>query len=186
MHLLSNTAVLTIFELFEKYPTVDAQTYYNFGFERNHDARFAIVRYLCEFGNGVLEIKHHPPTSEAPANLAITLKKDLIPVAGLQAIKNLLLRLQVYLATADLENRQPWFEALAQVDENYLPWQEAVKIHHQKRPILVQANTILQDRHQSAQEDSFPSQGEVLIREYPSTREGVIRSWVDRYTLCDL
>ncbi|KAJ5751690.1 dipeptidyl peptidase III [Penicillium odoratum] len=208
MHLLSNTEILTIFELFEKYPTVDAETFEYVGYlqiitlglrgvmtydhskkkwGQAHDkARFAIVRYLCEFGNGVLEIKHHPATSEAPADLAITLNKDLIPVAGRQAIYNLLLRLQVYLATADLENGQPWFEALAQVDENYLLWQEAVKIHHQQRPIFVQANTILQDSHEAAQEDLFSSQGEVLIQEYPSTREGVIRSWVDRYTLCDL
>jgi len=133
-----------------------------------------------------LAIEYHPPTSETPANLKVILNKDLIRGAGRNAVSNLLLRLQIYRATADIENGQPWFETLAQVDGDYLLWQEAVEKHHETRPIFVQANTILNGEDQTTEEGTAPSGRKVLVQEYPPTREGVIRSWVDRCILCDI
>ncbi|KAF2655408.1 peptidase M49, dipeptidyl-peptidase III [Lophiostoma macrostomum CBS 122681] len=134
---------------------------------QSHDrARFAILKTLFEDGDGLLEIEFSTTESGGP-DLEISLAKTLVPSVGRRVVESLLLHLQIYRCTADAEHGRPFFEKLTAVDGVFQQFREAVVHHQQYRPLFVQANTVLQE-------------GVVTLIEYPATKEGIIKSWVER------
>ncbi len=127
------------------------------------------MKHLFEAGGGLLSIVLSQHISGDPV-LEVHLDRDLIPSIGRTALQDLILRLQIYRCTADVLCGEKYMGSLTVVDGIYGRWRDAVLAKRQKRPLFVQANTIL------GVED-----GQVILKQYPATKEGLIQSWVDRH-----
>ena len=79
----------------------------------------------------------------------------------------MLLPLQVYRAIADVKAGTKLYEEVTSVEDIHLRWREAVMAHQGPRPIYVQDNTVFKD-------------DEVIVVQYDETKEGLIRSWLER------
>lgn len=125
-------------------------------------ARFVIMRVLVQAGVA----KVFQPKVGA---LRITLDKEAMQGAGRNAIGHFLLQLQVYKATGDSQAARNLFMHLSEVIEPWLSWRSIVLAHKQPRNMLVQPNIILNNET-------------LTIKTYESSVEGLISSWVDRYS----
>nr|CAD7197457.1 unnamed protein product [Timema douglasi] len=135
-------------------------------------ARYVILRVLLEAGGGLLEVKETDPGKD----LLITLDRTKIPTVGKKAIGDFLHKLQaslVYKATADLESAKNMYNKYAEVPEDgpypFAKWRAIALAQKKPRKILVQANT---------KEDG----GKIYLKRYPPTPEGVVQSYIDRFT----
>lgn len=99
--------------------------------------------------------------------MEIVLNKDLIHSVARPALSHLILHLQIYRCTADVECGRKYMEDLTAVGEVHARWRVAVLSRRQKPPLFVQGNTFLDG-------------DEVMYKEYPATVEGLIQSWVER------
>jgi dipeptidyl-peptidase-3 len=73
----------------------------------------------------------------------------------------------MYRCTADVQSCREYYENLSKVDGEYLEWRDMVLANKKPMWIFVQANTFLKD-------------GDVILKEYEATKEGVIQSWFER------
>ena len=80
---------------------------------------------------------------------------------------DMLLHLHMYRSTADVASCRKYYEDLCSVEGKYLAWREAVMSAQQPRWVFVQANTFIED-------------GQVSLKEYDATPEGVVQSWAER------
>jgi dipeptidyl-peptidase-3 len=126
--------------------------------------RFAITNVLLRAGEGLLAIEPN-----AAGDWVISLDRTKIPSVGKKAIGDFLVKLGVLKATANFEAGSKFFAELTTPDEKALRLREYAIAKRKPRPLWVQAVTDL-DRS-----------GQVVLREYPATAEGVIDSFVDRY-----
>jgi len=83
------------------------------------------------------------------------------------ALGRMLLRLHMYRSIADVKSCREYYEDLSRVDSVYLQWRDIVLAQKQPRWVFVQANTFLDG-------------GQVVLKEYDHTPEGVIQSWAER------
>nr|CAD7401437.1 unnamed protein product [Timema poppensis] len=148
--------------------------------QAHSQARYVILRVLLEAGGGLLEVKETDPGKD----LLITLDRTKIPTVGKKAIGDFLHKLQantdhcvfycqVYKATADLESAKNMYNKYAEVPEDgphpFAKWRAIALAQKKPRKILVQANT---------KEDG----GKIYLKRYPPTPEGVVQSYIDRFT----
>ncbi|KAJ5609905.1 dipeptidyl peptidase III [Penicillium herquei] len=188
LYLISNHQLLDIFKVGQKttldYRTFEYHTYLQIismgigallsydsataKWGQAHDrARFGMVKCLHQAGQGLLEIREHNRPEEDP-DLEIILNKDLISSVARPSLSTLIMRLQIYRCTANVNATTDYMEELTSVNGQYARWRAAVLAKKQKRPLFVQANTVLGEDHS------------VDLKEYPATLEGLIQSWVDR------
>lgn len=73
----------------------------------------------------------------------------------------------MYRCTADVKSCRDYYEDLSKVDGNYLQWRKVVLASKLPKWVFVQANTFLEN-------------GNVFLKEYEPTKEGVIQSWYER------
>lgn len=125
-------------------------------------ARYVITRVLVEAGVA----KVSQPTKD---DLLITLDRACLKSAGREAISNFLLKLQVFKATGDVEAATKLFNQLSNVEEPWLGWRSIVLANKQPRNMLIQSNTI-------------KNGDDVELHTYKSTIEGLIESWIERFT----
>ncbi|KAK0668452.1 dipeptidyl-peptidase III [Cercophora samala] len=123
--------------------------------------QFALLRCILECGPDTLEI------IESNGDIHISLNPARIRSHAVPAIAKLLLGLQVYRSTADVGNGVALLDRYAAVDDTFARYREIVSAKEIQRIQYVQPNT-------------FVENGKVVLREYPSTREGIIQSWAER------
>lgn len=107
---------------------------------------------------------HHDAKSKT---LRVKVDKSKIISHGKPALGRMLLRLHVYRCTADVKACREYYEDLSRVDGEYLRWRETVLANKPPAMINVQANTFLED-------------GQVILKQYPESMEGIVSSWADR------
>ena len=100
-------------------------------------------------------------------NIIVSVDRSLIITSARPSLCKFLLNLQVYKSTANVTDGVSYFEKYAEVDELFASYREIVIQHLPCRIQYVQPNT-------------FHWEGEVRLREYPATREGLIESWAER------
>eukprot|EP00811_Abedinium_folium_P035059 NODE_7887_length_1541_cov_8.449081.p1 GENE.NODE_7887_length_1541_cov_8.449081~~NODE_7887_length_1541_cov_8.449081.p1 ORF type:complete len:295 (+),score=65.35 NODE_7887_length_1541_cov_8.449081:471-1355(+) len=132
-------------------------------------ARYAILRHLLHVGEGLLNIE--VDESATPPDCRLHMNRSLICSVGHKAIGDLLLRIHVARCTAD-RSAVAFFEDLTDVPEYFLRLRNIILGRRKPRDIFAQPTTVLDE-----------SSGEVMLRTYPPTREGVLRGFVDRYRL---
>lgn len=108
-------------------------------------------------------------TEPKPGDLLITLDRAALRGAGRDAIGHFLLQLQIYKATANVEAAQQLFSRYSDVVEPWLSWRPIILANKQPRKMLVQCNTVLNGK------------GEVELKTYEGTIEGLIKSNVERF-----
>lgn len=86
---------------------------------------------------------------------------------GKPSLGRMLLRLHMYRCTANVSACRAYYEDLSKVEGHYLIWKKIVASKKQPKLKYVQANTTL-------------SHGQVQLREYDATNEGIVESWAHR------
>jgi len=126
-----------------------------------HDlARFGLLKCLRNAAGGLLNIRFIPGSTP---DLSIHFDRSKIDSIGRPALQELILKLHIYRCTADVGPGSALFEELTAVDGECQQWRYAVLAHRQPRSLFIQANTFLQGDN-------------VVLREYPITKEGLIQS----------
>jgi dipeptidyl-peptidase-3 len=100
-------------------------------------------------------------------DLTIFMERYEILTHALPPVEDVLLRLQVYKPTANVEEGVRYFEVFSEVDEVFEEYRDLVLKTAPARIQYVQANTYLDGGH-------------VQLKEYHSTREGLIQSWAEK------
>lgn len=131
-------------------------------------ARFSILRTFMDAGDGFVELK---ATKEDLSDLEIHLDRSKILSHGRPAVEAYLQKLHVYKSTADVEAGRKLYEEITEVDEWWGGKVRPVVLEKKTpRKVFVQANTVLEGE----------GGGEVVLREYEATMEGMIRSFAER------
>lgn len=106
---------------------------------------------------------------EGEQNFLIHLVKDLLWTEGRELIKQLLLILQTYKSTGCIERAQKFWDHYSKVDGIFLDIRKIVL--DKKKPTRLELN------------NNLIRYNEELIEPivYPSTMEGIIHSYADRY-----
>uniref|UniRef100_A0A336LK82 CSON009970 protein n=1 Tax=Culicoides sonorensis TaxID=179676 RepID=A0A336LK82_CULSO len=132
-------------------------------------ARFVIMKVLVEAGEDLLSVEE----TVSNENLLIKLDRSKIFSVGKRAIKEFLLKLQVYKSMGDIEKASKFYNYYATVNEDgpqpWLRWREIVLKHKQPRIIFVQANT------------QIGKDNTVELLTYEPTLKGFLHSWKNRF-----
>lgn len=101
-------------------------------------------------------------------SLSVHVDRAKIISHGKPALGRMLLRLHMYRCTADVAACRTYYEQLSRVDGHYLQWRDIVLAKKQPKWKYVQANTFIGE------------DGNVLLKEYANTDEGIVQSWFER------
>lgn len=107
------------------------------------------------------------PAGEEP-DLLVRLDREALWGAGRVAIGAFLAKLQVHKSSGDVAAASALFSRYAQPTEPWTSWRAIVLANKRPRKMFVQSNTVL-----SAEK------GEVVLRSYEASAEGLITSWID-------
>ncbi|TLS22073.1 uncharacterized protein PpBr36_09394 [Pyricularia pennisetigena] len=128
-------------------------------------AHFSILKCLLVDGDGVVAIIHNKPKN----SLTVQVDRSKIVTHGKPTLGRMLLRLHMYRCTADVTACRTYYEDLSRVAGEHLEWRETVLANKPPPVVFVQANTFLGENG-----------GEVVLKEYDATVEGIIQSWAER------
>ena len=129
--------------------------------------RFVILSVLREAGNGFVKIEI-TKNSEGKDWIAIHVDRSQITTTGLTAMKNFLVKMQVYKSTADLENAKKMFDAYSEVDNHFLEVRKIVLANKKPRRLELQGHVVKKG-------------DKVEYVTFPETYEGLIESYMARY-----
>lgn len=137
--------------------------------QAHNQARYAITQVLIEAGQDFINVIE----TEDGKNLLLTVDRTKIPTVGRDAIYNLLLKLQTYKSTGDLENATKLYNHYSKVSNDTDPytwekWRDIVLAHKKPRSILCQSNTMVTGES-------------VTFKSYEATLEGYLESCADRF-----
>ncbi|MEZ6194726.1 MAG: dipeptidyl peptidase 3 [Planctomycetota bacterium] len=124
--------------------------------------RFALMQVMREAG--ILKIEKN-----AAGDWKVHLDRAKIKTDGKRAIADFLRKLNVYKATADINRGRELYEKYTKVDATFLKIRDYVLSKQKPRHIWVQPVT------------DIDHEGEVVLRPYPPTYDGVIDSFIDRF-----
>lgn len=99
----------------------------------------------------------------------MSLDRSAIKGAGRAAIADFLLKLQVYKSTGNVQKAKELYNHYAEVNEPWLSWRSIVMANKQPRKMFVQVNTEIKE-------------SEVCLKTYEPTVEGLVHSWVERFS----
>ncbi|KAL6589980.1 hypothetical protein ACP70R_050178 [Stipagrostis hirtigluma subsp. patula] len=131
-------------------------------------ANFVISRVLLEAGDELMTVTETVPNEK----LLITLHRDKIYTKGAEALRNFMLKLQVYKSTANQVEAQKLYDKYSEVSEcgphPWKRWRSIIMKHIEPRRVFVQSNTVVKN-------------DDVELKTYEASVEGVITSWVERF-----
>ncbi|KAK4237865.1 hypothetical protein C8A03DRAFT_34164 [Achaetomium macrosporum] len=131
-------------------------------------ARFAILKSFLEAGDDFCKLEYK---NEDLSDLQIRLDRSKILTSGRKAVASFLQKLHIYKSTADVEAGTKFFTDMSSVGLEY--WgtkvRDVVLKNKQPRKVFVQANTYLDE-----------ATGQVTLKHYEPTLEGMIQSWAER------
>lgn len=128
-------------------------------------ARFSILQTFLKAGKEFCSFEH---TKDDYSDLTIVLNREKIRSHGVPAVGDYLQKLHVYKSTADKEAGEKLYDEMTSVSDEMAKYREVVMSKRLPRKQFVMANTVLNDK------------GEVEIKEYEATPEGLIKSYVER------
>lgn len=144
--------------------------------QAHSQARYVILRVLLEAGEGFVHVEKLTGADGQP-DLLLTLDRQKILTVGKPAIAKFLQKLQVYKATADRASAQAMYDKYSAVTSDgpypFLNYREIVMSRKKPKKMFVEANTLIKD-------------GKVHLKQYESSHEGMIKSWIDRFVDEDL
>lgn len=125
-------------------------------------ARYGILQVLLRAGKGFVNLEIEED------NATITLDRTKIYEVGMPAIREFLLKIQVYKATADAEEAGKMYSDVTGVDDKFLALRNIVLNRKKPRRLFVQIHSSIQD-------------GKVAFKEFDASCQGVIESFVARF-----
>ncbi|KAJ5090973.1 hypothetical protein N7532_009657, partial [Penicillium argentinense] len=132
-----------------------------------HDqARFGLLRCFIEAGDGFLTISNSQ--SDSKRSLTIQLDRAKIATVGRPALGSLIHQLHVFRCIKAVDRGTTLLTNLTRVEDRALEWRDIILANEKPRARFIHANT------------TFDETGEVVLVEYPLTKEGLIKSWADR------
>ncbi|VDM36975.1 unnamed protein product [Toxocara canis] len=132
-------------------------------------ARYTLLQVCLEAGNDFVTITEKIGEDGQP-DLLFKLDSKKIDTVGKPAVGAFLRKLQAFKSTADSVGGSKFFHEVGTVKSENLKWREIVIARRQPRRLFVQSNTHLNEK------------GDVVLKTYPETFEGVIQSFVERYS----
>ncbi|CAM6085105.1 unnamed protein product [Calypogeia fissa] len=145
-------------------------------------ARFAILRTLLSAAKqeaedsrarglqtGSIFLEFQPVGLD---DVVIHLNRDKIRSVGLPAIRDLLVKLQVYRSTADVKRGRELFTKLTRIPKEMLQFRDALLAQKTPRPMFVQMNTKLVEGENGCQ---------IEMEEFATTTEGLIQSYIAHF-----
>lgn len=133
-------------------------------------ARFAIFKVILDCDSSALRIEMIEGEDGKP-DLRIHLNRAAIQSTIKPAIGEFLKKLQYYKSTGNSDEGVPFFVGASTPTREQLEWRKIVIQRKKPRPNYVQPVTF----HDTAS-------GSVTLKNYPGTDEGMIQSFVDRYS----
>lgn len=128
-------------------------------------ARFSILRTFLDAGGNFTVLDYQ---KDDLSDLTIKLDRSKIISHGRPAVEKYLQKLGIYKATADVEAGSKMYSDITHVGEWWgTKLRNEVLNRKQPRKVFVQANT-------------FEKDGDIVIKEYDPTPEGMIQSFADR------
>ena len=122
-----------------------------------------MLRWLLQEGKHCLSIEFNSDEEK----LLVRVDQAAIKTGGKPALEQMLLYLHIYRCTADVQSCQRFYGDLSKVEGEYLDWRGIVLKKKQSKKVFVQANTFFHD-------------GEVILKEYAPTAQGIVQSWAER------
>ncbi|OQV25422.1 Dipeptidyl peptidase 3 [Hypsibius exemplaris] len=154
--------------------------------EAHDQGRFAMLRVMIE--SGVASVKSLTGADGKP-DLLVSLDRKRIPTDGKKAMGEFLLGLNFYRSTGDVEGAKIFYDSYTSLkqpgNEEHIKWHKIVVERKKPRPLVVQPNTVIASDSPSACQTIKGAQQcffEVHLKNYDGTAEGMIQSYLDRYT----
>ena len=105
--------------------------------------------------------------SDIPGSVLIKFDRSKMFSHAKPAIAELLLKLHIFRATANVTEGMALYEELSRVDERMYSLQQLIVAMGRPRKQFVQANTFIEGE-------------DVVLREYEASAAGIVQSWAER------
>ncbi len=139
--------------------------------QAHNNGRFVILQVLLEAGNNFVQIEK-VKNEEGQDWISVKMDQDQCLTTGFNAIKNFLLKLNVYKATADKENGVKMYEDYSNPNSFFLELREIIIANKKPRRVELQGNIIKEKE-------------EFVYKTYKDNFEGVIESYKERFNVVD-
>ncbi|KAE9364218.1 dipeptidyl peptidase III [Stipitochalara longipes BDJ] len=126
-------------------------------------AHFGMFKCLLAAGGDFLAVTH----DKSLGKLTVSIDQTKISTHGRPAIASLMLKLHIWRCTADVKNCREYYVDLTEPTGIYLEWRRIMLGKQTAKQVFVQPNTFIRG-------------GEVFLKEYEPTVEGMIQSWAER------
>ncbi|OQV25420.1 Dipeptidyl peptidase 3 [Hypsibius exemplaris] len=165
---------------------VSADTVGNSWGEAHAPGLFAILRVMIE--SGVANVTVINGTDGKP-DMLIRLDRKRILTDGKRAMGDFLLDLQFFMSTGDVEGAEALYNRYTSLklpeNQRFIQWHKIAVARRKPNPLLVQPNTVLlSDSLTETQtiEGAWRNFPKIQLKNYNATAEGMIQSFLDRYT----
>ncbi|EKJ79605.1 hypothetical protein FPSE_00290 [Fusarium pseudograminearum CS3096] len=126
-------------------------------------AHWAILHHLLLDGDGVLAVEY----GAQEGTLTVRVDKSKLLSHGKPSLGRFLCRIHIWRCTADVSPCLEYYDKVTAVPGDHEEWRELVAKKPEPRWKFIHANTFLKD-------------GNVTVKEYENSNEGLIQSWVER------